>query len=89
MTSFQSINSVEYDEDLTPKKGIPLYRRGPFSQSKIEFIETHDQLSQRGLYKSQICQTPTQYPSKTKNNLQSVKDKQQKYKHTIDYYHMI
>lgn len=42
ITSFASINSLEYDEDLTPKKAIPLQKQGPFSQSKTEYIDTYN-----------------------------------------------
>lgn len=48
-TSFQSITSVDYDEDTTPKKDAALYRTGPFSQSKAECynMDTTQDLSQR------------------------------------------
>ena len=92
-TSFQSITSVDYDEDTTPKKDAPLYRTGPFSQSKVEYynMDTKSELSapRHAAYASQICQTPNQFPAKSKVNVAAVKEQQRKFKDNINYYHMI
>lgn len=78
-TSFQSITSLEYDEDTTPKKDLALYRTGPFSQSKVDYYntETKEDLLSQGrpdVYASQICQTPNQFPAKSRVNVAAVKE---------------